>query len=56
MAQSTCRPDDGIAVWASKTGQSALAVKARYGWSECLLVCDCGEFVKLELTGSSKPL
>lgn len=52
MAQGICKPDDGVAQWASKCGKVELIVKARWGWSECLLVCDCGAYVKIEVIGS----
>lgn len=59
---TACPPDEGLATWAS--GRSVfeserdkmvdLAVKARYGWTECLLVCNCGEFTKVEMVGNKK--
>lgn len=54
VGQSMCRPDNGIVQWASKTGQNALAVKARYGWAECLLMCNCGKYVKIDMVGVDK--
>lgn len=54
--QSVCKPDEGILVWATRQGTTDLTIKARWGWSECLLVCDCGEFRKLEMLGQQVPL
>jgi len=60
-AQTYCRPDTNLANWmvtATNNGdydkRNSLVAKYRYGFSEALLVCSCGKYVKIEMIGTAK--